>query len=182
DLARLSGDITLQGELELARVQSLLPLAGVERAEGQLRYDVQLGSVRDGEPAGLRAHVESRSLVLVGQRADVGQTTDAELARQTAPWSVRGIDVNLDAGFERGVATVKGKLFDDQGDLVSWDASLQDLPQQRPFSLTRSTLLAAPFQAQLRVPARALEKLPATIRPNDIEGNLALALDADGTI
>jgi translocation and assembly module TamB len=182
DLAHLSGDVTLRGELELGRVQSLLPLAGVERAEGQLRYDVQLGSVHDGEPSALRAHLESRSLVLVGQRADVGQTTDAELARRTAPWSIRGVDINLDAGLERGVASLTGKLLDDQGELLSWNASLQDLPQQRPFSLAQSKLLAAPFRAELRVPVRALEKLPASIRPNDIEGNLALALDADGTL
>jgi hypothetical protein len=33
-LAHLSGDISVQGELDLARVQSLLLLGGLERAEG----------------------------------------------------------------------------------------------------------------------------------------------------
>jgi autotransporter translocation and assembly factor TamB len=182
DLARFSGAISLQGELELSRIQSLLGFAGVERAEGQLRYDVKLdGAAHDGEPPGLRAHLESRSLLLVGQRVDVGQTTDAELARLTAPWSVRGIDLNLDAGLERGVADVKGKLVDAQGDLVTWNASWKELPE-RGLAISKAAFFAAPFQAEVRVPSRALEQLPAMIRPNDIEGNVALALDAEGTL
>jgi len=120
--------------------------------------------------------------VLVGQRADVGQTTDAELARQTAPWSLRGMDVNLDAGLEGGVADVSGKLFDTRGELVTWKASWRDLPERRAFAISASAFQQAPFQAELKVPSRALEQLPATIRPNDIEGELALDLNAEGTL
>lgn len=182
DLQRLSGDIAVKGELDLAQIQSLLPRLGVERAQGQLRYDVKLAGERDGQRPSLHAHLESRSLVLVGQRADVGQTTDAELARLTAPWSVRGIDMNVDAGLERGVAEVRGKLFDQQGELVTWNAAWRDLPEQRALAIPASAFLRAPFQAELKVPSRALEQLPATIRPNDIEGDLALSVNADGTL
>ncbi|MEO8184495.1 MAG: translocation/assembly module TamB domain-containing protein, partial [Deltaproteobacteria bacterium] len=183
DLERFSGDLSLRGELDLARIQSVLPFVGIERAEGKLRYDVKLdSSAHDGEPLGLRAHVESRSLVLVGQRVDAGQTSDAELARLTAPWSVRGIDLNLDASLARGTADVKGKLFDGQGDLVAWNASWKELPQQRGFAISKNAFFRAPFQAELRVPSRAIEQLPAMLRPNDMEGNLAVALDAEGTL
>jgi translocation and assembly module TamB len=182
DLQRLSGDIAVKGELDLARVQSLLPSAGLERAQGQLRYDVKLNGERAGQRPSLHAHLESRSLVLVGQRADVGQTKDAELARITAPWSVRGIDVNVDAGLDGGVADVRGKLFDQQGDLVTWNAAWRELPEQRALAIPASAFLRAPFQAELKVPSRALEQLPATIRPNDIEGNLALSVNADGSL
>jgi translocation and assembly module TamB len=183
ELQRASGEISLRGELELARIQSLLPFAGIERAEGQLRYDVKLdGAAQDGAPPAVRAHLESRSLVLVGQRTDIGQTTDAELARLTAPWSVRGIDLNLDASLERGTATVKGKIFDGQGDLVTWNGSWKELLPERGLAVSKQALLRAPFQVELRAPSRAIEQWPAMIRPNDIEGNLALALDADGTL
>ncbi|HEU4579154.1 MAG TPA: translocation/assembly module TamB domain-containing protein [Polyangiaceae bacterium] len=182
DLQRLSGDITAQGELDLAQIQSLLPRAGVERAQGRLRYDVKLLGQRGGQRPSLHAHLESQSLALVGQRADVGTTTDAELARMTAPWSLRGIDVNVDAGLERGVADVHGKLFDEQGDLVTWNASWRGLPEQLGFAIPASVFVRAPFQAQLHMPSRELERLPPTIRPNDIEGDLALSMDAEGTL
>jgi translocation and assembly module TamB len=182
DLKRLSGDIAVKGELDLSQIQSLLPAGSVERAEGQLRYDVKLVGQRDGQRPSLHAHLESQSLVLVGQRADVGTTTDAELARMTAPWSVRGIDVNLDAGLERGAAEVRGKLFDRQGDLVTWNASWRGLPEQLGLAIPASAFLRAPFQAELNVPSRALEQLPATIRPNEVEGDLALSMNAEGTL
>lgn len=183
DLERFSGAIALRGELELSRVQSLLTFAGIEHADGLLRYDVKLdGAPHDGEPPGLRAHLESRSLVLVGQRLNRGQTSDAEQARLTAPWSVRGIDLNLDASLGRGAADVKGKLFDGQGDLVTWNASWKELPQQRGLAVSKAAFLRAPLQVEVRVPSRAIEQLPAMIRPNDIEGNVALALDAEGSL
>jgi translocation and assembly module TamB len=182
DRQHLSGDIAMKGELDLSQIQSLLPLTGVERAQGQLRYDLKLAGGRDGQRPRLHAHLETGSLVLVGQRADVGQTTDAELARMTAPWSVRGIDVNLDAGLEGGVADVRGKLFDQQGELLSWSASWRDLPEQRGLAIPPAAFSSAPFTANLKVPSRALEQLPATIRPNDIEGDLALSANAEGTL
>jgi hypothetical protein len=95
---------------------------------------------------------------------------------------VRGVDVNLDAGLQRGVAEVKGKLFDEQGDWSIGTLSFRDLPQQRALADPQSAFFKAPFQAELRVPSRAIEQLPAMIRPNDIEGDLALTLAVDGTL
>ncbi len=181
-LERMRGDLTMRGEMDLARVQSLLQLLGIERGEGTVRYDVQLGGGAGAGGPELRAHVETRSLVLVGQRPDVGQTSDAEQARSSAPWSVREVDLNLDASLADGRAEVAGKLFDRRGDLLKLQASLSELPPRAALPELRRALPGAPLLAAIEMPNRALEELPAMLRPNDMEGDLALRVSAQGTL
>jgi translocation and assembly module TamB len=181
-LDHMQGELALRGELKLGCVQSLLQLLGVERGEGTLRYDVALGGGAGAENPGLRAHLETRSLVLVGKRPDVGQTSDAEVARRTAPWSVRDMDLTLDAQLAKGQAELTGKLFDGKGDLLKWQASLRGLPQRVALPALRQALPDAPLEALIELPRRSLEELPAMLRPNDIEGTLALRVQAEGTL
>lgn len=179
---RMQGELALRGEMDLARMQSLLQFLDVERGEGTVRYDVMLGGGAGVESPGLRAHIETRSLVLVGKRPDVGQTSDAELARQTAPWSVRDVDLNLDASLADGQAELTGRLFDRRGEIINWQASFGELPQRVGLAELRVALPAAPLTATIELPNRSLEDLPAMLRPNDMEGNLALRVTAEGSL
>jgi hypothetical protein len=86
------------------------------------------GDRHGGRPA-IEARVQSRSLLVVGQRVDAGHAPDAKQARRGAPWSIRGVDVNLFASLERGVAKIRGELFDLRGELLDWNASWRELPR-----------------------------------------------------
>ncbi len=128
-LRRFSGDIALRGVADLWQLRSLLPLAGVERAQGLVRYGLNVFGDRHGGRPAIEARVQSRSLLVVGQRVDAGHTPDAKQAHKSAPWSIRGVDVNLFASLERGVAKTRGELFDLRGELLDWNASWRELPR-----------------------------------------------------
>lgn len=183
DLERMTGDVSLKGDLDLSQLSSLLPLVGVERGEGHLKYDVVIQRAPNSErPAVWQANIASKSLVLIGQRPDVGPTKSAEQARQTAPWNLRGIDLDVEARLENQAARVRGKLFDTTGDLIVVEADWTGITGTRDLMDPTRALFQAPFTAHVRVPPRSLEKLPAPIRPAEIEGTLALQVDAEGTL
>lgn len=181
DLEDATGDVKVTGDLDLARAQALLPLLGVERGEGRVRYDVELKPAPAGGSPVLRAHLESRGLVLIGERADTEQEPTPSEARESTPWTLRGIDLALDASLEDQKAQAKGRLFDAAGDLLTFDAGLTGV-EGTPDLTNPRALMRLPLRAAVRIPKRDLEKLPATIRPQDIEGLLALELDAEGTL
>ena len=183
DLRQLTGEVSLAGELDLEQLQSLLPLLSVERAEGHLRYDVNVRrELHDREPPVWRAKIESRNLVLVGERPDPGQAPDLEAARQTEPWSLRGMDLKLDARLDERSARLRTKVFDRTGDLIVVEADWPKIDAVRALLHPQQTLLRAPLRGRVSIPPRVLEKLPATIRPAEIQGTLALELEAEGTL
>jgi len=182
DLRQFTGEVSLAGDLQLERLQSLLPLLAVERAEGRVRYDISVRrSPHDREPPVWRAKLESRNLVLVGQRPDAGRTTDAETARQTAPWALRGVDVKLDARLDEKSARLRAKLFDQASDLLVVEADWPEIDAVRAV-LKPEQVLRAPFRGRVSIPRRALAKWPASIRPGEIQGTLGLELEAEGTL
>ncbi|HVZ34373.1 MAG TPA: translocation/assembly module TamB domain-containing protein, partial [Polyangiaceae bacterium] len=183
DLEQLTGKISMEGQLQLERLSTLLPLVGLERGRGQLRYRLELGREAPGrELPSWKVHVETRNLELVGQRQSTNGGSDPDQARRAAPWSLRGVDLNMDAALDDHSADIHGKLFDRDGDLARLQASLRDLDQVRDWRQPTDALLAAPFDANLELPVRPLEHLPDLIRPAGLSGKLALELKANGTL
>ncbi|HVZ33135.1 MAG TPA: hypothetical protein VG963_11965, partial [Polyangiaceae bacterium] len=183
DLEQLTGRLSMQGELQLERLNPLLPLLGLERGRGRLRYQLELDRERRGRKLpSWTAHLETRNLELVGQRQSAGNGTAAQQARRAEPWSLRGVDLNVDAALQDQVAEVHGKLFERDGDLARWQARFRDLDQVRDWHEPVQTLLDAPFDASLEVPERRLDDLPELIRPPGLSGTLALRLKAEGTL
>ncbi len=182
-LEAMTGDVSLAGELDLTRLQSLFPLGGLERAEGQLRFDVTIR--RPANAQGLpvwHAKIETQSLVLVEERPDVKQAESRELAERTEPRTLRGIDLALDASLENHEAKLQTRLFDSSGDLLQLTAAWKDIQGRHDLMNPRRALMNAPFVAELRVPSRAIEKLPVPIRPLQVEGQLELQVNAEGTL
>jgi translocation and assembly module TamB len=182
-LEAMTGDISLNGDIELSQLQDLMPLGGIERAEGKLRFDVvvQRPANRAERPV-WRAHVDSRSLVLVQERPKVEQSPSAKQAEQASPLTVRGIDLNLDAVLEQQSASINARLFDRRGDFLQLDAKWQNIEGARDLMNPERALMNAPVVASIQVPRRVLDQLPAPIRPTDIEGTLSLRVEAEGTL
>lgn len=179
-LDTMTGDITLLGDLDLGHLQPFLPFAGVERATGHVDFDLALRrEPGTNEPAELRAKLRSRSLVLVSERADAEQMPSAEQARVTAPWTLRDLDFEVDAGFAQRKGKLAARVFDRAGDVVAIYADMRDIGR---LSNPREAFGRAPFNARVLIPRREFERFPAPIRPAEYEGAITLQVDADGTL
>jgi translocation and assembly module TamB len=179
-LETLTGDIKLQGDIDLARLQPFMPFMGVERASGQLEFDIDIKRGADSRQLPtFRAQLRSDKLVLVSERPDAEQTPTAERAEVTSPWTLRGIDVNLDAALDNHTAKVAARLFDRRGDVFTLNVDFRDLGN---LSDPRSAFQRAPFTARVTVPRRDFEQWPAPIRPAEVEGALTMQVDAEGTL
>jgi translocation and assembly module TamB len=179
-LDTMTGDITLLGDLDLAHLQPFLPFAGVERATGHVDFDLAIRrEPGTNEPAELRAKLRSRSLVLVSERADAEQMPSADQARVTAPWTLRDLDFEVDAGFAERKAKLAARVFDRAGDVLAVYADMRDIGR---LSSPREAFARAPFNARVLIPRRELQRFPAPIRPAEYEGAVTLQVDADGTL
>jgi translocation and assembly module TamB len=179
-LETMTGDIELTGDLDLARLQPFLPFAGIERATGQVEFNIAMKR-RPGsrEPPAFRARVKSRSLVVVSERPDVDQAPTAEQAKMGTPWTLRGIDIDLSAALENQTANLAARLFDRQGDVFSAAVDFRELGD---LSNPRGAFEQAPFKARVTMPRRSFEQWPAPIRPAQFQGALTLQVDAQGTL
>jgi translocation and assembly module TamB len=182
-LASLTGEVAMRGDIDLARIRPLFPFAGVERADGKVRFDVgfQRLPARKQSPS-MRAQILTKQLILVGERPNAGDTQDAVQAKNAEPWTIRGIDFDLGARLDDRGAGVSAKLTDKQGELVTLNAEWKGITAERDLFQPMPALMNSPFTATTHIPARALEKLPAPIRPRSIRGTLALDIDAKGTL
>lgn len=182
-LAGISGELTLDGDIDLGKFRPVFPIAGIERADGQVRFDVafERHPTRKRSPS-LRAQLLTKQLIVVGQRTGTGKTQDAERAEDAQPFTIRGIDLDLNARLDDRGAGITGKLTDSKGELVTLNAEWQGIAAERDLFRPLPALMNSPFVARTHVPARALEKLPAPIRPKSIRGTLALDVEAKGTL
>jgi autotransporter translocation and assembly factor TamB len=179
-LETLRGGVELSGDVDLTRLQPLMPFAGIERATGRLMFDVSVQPNPDGERIPrFRAKLRSEKLVLVSERPDAEQMPSAERAKNTSPWTLRGVDVDLDASLEDQLAKVEAHIFDRSGDVLAVSAEFRELGD---LSNLKQAFQRAPFKARLAMPRRAFEQWPAPIRPAEIQGALTLQVDADGTL
>lgn len=182
EMRALTGEVSLDGEIDMKQLQGLVPLLGLERAEGTLRFDVALQRPPGEQSPTLRAHVKTKSLVIVQERPDAAQTQTAEQARSTSPLWVRGLDLELDAALETDRAEVQGRIFDRQGDVLRVSAQWKELGGAGNLSRLRQRLEAAPFTARVEVPPRAFDKFPAPIRPTEVAGIFSFGAEAEGTL
>lgn len=183
-IEQIVGELSLQGELDLGRLRGLFPLAGIERGEGTVDFDIAVEPPREaGKHATWRAKVASKDLVLIGERGEsANNAPDPEQARQTSPWTLRGIDVDFNASLDASGAKLQGRLLDATGDLITVDGKLESVDSIQDLLAGPERLENAPFQVSVRVPSRVLEKLPSPVRPAEVQGVLTLAVDAEGTL
>lgn len=179
-LETLTGNIELRGDVDLAHLQPLLPLAGIERASGRVSVDIDVERKAGPKQApGVRIELRSEELVLVSERPDVEPLQSADRAAETSPWTLRGVDLALDAAIENRRAQLDVHLFDRRGDVLALDANFSQLGD---LTHPEAAFKHAPFTARLSVPRRDVEHWPPPLRPAEIHGALTLQLDAQGTL
>jgi translocation and assembly module TamB len=179
-LETLGGEIKVKGDINLERLQPFMPFAGVERASGQLEFDIDIQRNPDSKKVPtFRARLKSDRLVLVSERPDVEQMPSADQAKGKSPWTLRGIDVDLDAVLENHSAKLAARLFDTRGDVFTLNTDFREIGDLRN---PRRAFERAPFTARVTMPRRRFNQWPAPIQPAEIEGALTLQVDADGTL
>lgn len=176
-----NGNITLTGDVDLKQLASVMPLPGIERAEGNVRFDVDLKATDDDPRPLLRAHVETDSLLIIGERPETSQTPSAEQARQTSPFWLRGVDFSLDAELGQQRANISGRVFDREGDLLRAEGNFREVALRQLAELPQA-LLRSPMNARVQIPPRKFEHFPAPVRPTEVSGVVSLAIDAEGTL
>jgi translocation and assembly module TamB len=176
----LGGEIKVQGDINLDRLQPFMPFAGVESASGRVEFDIDIQRNPNATKIPtFRAKLKSERLVLVSERPDVEQMPSADQAKGKSPWTLRGIDVDLDAALENHTAKLAARLFDQRGDVFTANADFRELGDLRN---PRKAFERAPFKARVTMPRRRFNQWPAPIQPAEIQGALTLQLDADGTL
>jgi translocation and assembly module TamB len=179
-LENLGGDVRVQGDIDLERLQPFMPFAGIERASGKLAFDIEVRPAPDGRriPT-FHAKLKSDQLVLVSERPDVEQMPSAERAKGKSPWTLRGVDLDVDAALQDRNAKLAARLFDGRGDVFTMEADFSGLGD---LSNPRRAFERAPLRARATLPRRRFDQWPAPIRPAEVEGAMTLQADASGTL
>jgi translocation and assembly module TamB len=179
-LEHMTGDVSIEGDIDLTRLQPFLPFAGIERAAGHVNFELSLERQPGSSvPAALRAKLQTKKLVLVSERPDAEQMPSSERAKVTSPWTLRGVDLDLEAALKNQAANLKARLYDRRGDLVEVSADVRELGD---LSDLQGAFSRAPLRARVSVPRREFERWPAPFRPAEIQGALTLQVDAEGSL
>jgi autotransporter translocation and assembly factor TamB len=185
ELVELRGAITAKGEFDLGYLAPTLRAFDVpiERAQGQVTLDLRAENPRNAESKPtLDLKVTTHRLKLVEQRTKPPNIETQPTARAAEPRSIEDVDVRLalliDASTRDG--RVDLEFFDKRGTIATVNAETK-LPNFGGGNLAVS-LQQQPMKVALSVPSRALEQLPASIRPKSIRGLVQLDASADGTV
>lgn len=185
-LQQLKGAIAMEGHIDLRQLMPLLRMADVpfESARGVILFALRADrNSKEPERPTLVAHVETRSLHLIGERTKTDKIETAAEAREAEPWTITGIDgrIGFQLDREAQLAEFRGSLYDRLGDLVLVEGETR-FAGLGGLAAAQKNYATLPLRASLSVPPRAFEKLPDLIRPKSIAGVGSLQVDADGTV
>ena len=187
DPERVTGKLAVDGQVRLKDLTQVIP-ANVElpfdRALGVVKYDVAIE--RERVSAGLpsfHVHVATNKLQLAGKRTTTTTITTKAEARDTAPFAVKGIDVDLDLSHEEaGETALAASISDAHGRLVAFTVEGKVTPR---FASVVSELSShwreIPLRAKLSLPPRDLQQLPVEVRPAALKGIASADLSYEGT-
>ncbi|HMA96931.1 MAG TPA: translocation/assembly module TamB domain-containing protein, partial [Polyangiaceae bacterium] len=181
----IRGTISLDGDLNLRQLAPALAAAGVpiEQASGQIAIELRAQHLRaSDEPPTILLHARSNGLKLVEQRRDADRVDTPTEAKRTKPRALEGIDADIRLNLEpaQGRAQLGVGVFDRRGSILTLVGE-STLPASAAGMVPRE-LERLPVRIALRIPERAIEALPISIRPTSMQGQLAAALDAEGTL
>jgi len=186
--ARLSGRLSLEGQLNLRDLAQLVP-PGVDlpiaRARGRVKYDASIERAAPGPglPT-VHAHVSTKNLQLAGARHSKTNLTTKQEALDAAPASIKGLDVDLDFKHaETGETELVLSVKDEYGALGSLSVAGNAAPRLASAAAELAkTWQQIPLHVRFTMPPRALEKLPVEVRPAGLNGLASGELGYDGTI
>ncbi|HEX9620633.1 MAG TPA: hypothetical protein VF989_10880, partial [Polyangiaceae bacterium] len=185
DLEQFRGRVTVVANLVLDGLAPLLPLTALplESASGKatLRFELARG---EGESGRVALDVTTESLALVGERRSAGASKDPELAKNVAPWSLSGVDVDLGAAASEADRrlSLRSRFFDGMGDLARGTAEIR-LPEStaRRFASWPDAWRRANVSVSLGVVPRAVTEWPPMLRLAGVDGVVSASAQLEGT-
>ena len=185
---RATGELTLSGEVDLAKLIALLPAnaAPLAGASGTLKLAGHVERKRESDAV----PDVTLSLKTSGLRFETRATPDVARGRTVlvaAPKTAgTGVDVAMDV--EANGAARTGKiavsLVDKHGTVASLDASSVAIPYAELASAPAafaSRMLHVPFTAKVAVPSRSIGDLPDMMRFDGASGTADLTVTVEGT-
>lgn len=185
-LARTTGEITIDTEVDLERLALLMPEGSLpfDRASGKLALRGRITRKTPTAVPDLSLQAKTHELELVGKGSPEPIDDRAEAKRRKA-WRVKEVNatIALDVTGSTGQTRLEARAFDGYGTLVELRTE-STLPRAvltaRGDALT-GLLWTVPVEAELRVPERELSCLPMAVRPAGIVGNVGGTFKARGT-
>jgi translocation and assembly module TamB len=185
---RASGEVTLTGEIDLAKLIDVLPpdaspLAG---ASGKLRVTghIERKAASDALPD-VTLGLETSGLVFETRGApDVSNGRTVVVAAPKTTESGIDVSLNLEANGPANSGSIKASLFDSNGAIVSIVASSAAIPYAELASAPArfgERMLRVPFTARVAMPSRSLDRMPGALRLDGATGTADLTVAVDGT-
>jgi translocation and assembly module TamB len=185
---RASGEVTLSGDVDLAKLIELLPSSTdpLASASGRLTFSGQVmrKSASDAIPevtlslrtSGLRFETRGAPDVSNGRTVLVAAPKTAE----------SGVDIAMDlkANGPAKSAKIAVNLLDAQGTLLSVSAMSTAIPYAELTSSSTAfaeRMLRVPFEARVAMAARSLDRLPDMLRVDGATGTVDLSMSIQGT-
>jgi translocation and assembly module TamB len=162
-----TGDVQIDGEVNLKNVTPLLPPGKISDLEGTV--------VIDGEIKRTDAHA--------APSVELDVDTQRLVVSQAPNWTLTGVDAHVAAHVdEKGHAQVVAKLRDKIGDLIEIN-SAADLPMNELVALApkRSTLEHTAATIDIEIPERNFESFPPVVGFQGFKGKLQASVKASGT-
>ncbi|MEI9948563.1 MAG: translocation/assembly module TamB domain-containing protein [Pseudomonadota bacterium] len=187
DPARATGKVAIDGQVRLKDLTQLIPPSvelPFDRALGVVKYDIAIERQRvsTGLP-NFHVRIATNKLQLAGKRTTTTTITTRSEARDTAPFAVKGIDVDLDLTHEEtGETALAASISDAQGRIVALSVEGKATPRLATVvSELSSQWREIPLSAKLSLPPRDLQKLPVEVRPAALKGVASADLSYEGT-
>lgn len=180
----LKGELSINGTLTLDEIAKLFGSAGapIEQAGGQVTLDLHIQNVAQNSGPALHATIKTERLRIVEKRPQQSNVKSPSQAREAEPRALEGIDLDVVLDVDPNVDNMNATLtlFDPLGHLAELKVQAKTPPLEAVDWQARIREL--PFNVNLRVPERALQKWPRAVRPSVMRGLASFTLDAQGTV
>lgn len=185
-----SGRVALEGDLDMAKVSSLVPQESMPLGElrGELIVSGAVGRDRSDAPPEIRLHAHTLGLVAAGRTpaedAIPKRPREVEV-KGVSPWRSDDVDVGLDIRNDAtsGFTNVAARVTDKKGVVVAFDAK-SDVPYAEVLAdpaSAKAKLLHVPVSAKVVVPKRAFDDMPAVLAVQNMSGYVEAQIDVGGT-
>jgi translocation and assembly module TamB len=185
-LAKLHGALKAKGSVNLAQLSPLLEsgVPSLEHAGGRVLFELAANNdAKATKGLQLSAAAETRGLSLKQKFEPATNSATTNNAPQSAPLALEGIDFRVAVRAAPSDGQAHGTLtaHDERGVLLEARAQAPLSGIWPPSSASLAALARTPLEAELQVPARRLETLPALLRPSSVAGTVRVDARISGS-
>lgn len=188
--AKASGRVALAGDVDMAKLSSIVPEESLPFGElrGELVVDGTIGRDSPTSPPELRVHAHTLGLVVAGKvppEEPIPKRPQETEVKGVSPWRSDDVDVGLDIRNDTtsGHTGVAFRVTDREGVVTAFDAK-SVIPYEEILAdpkTAKAKLLRVPIAAKLIVPDRAFDRMPAIVGVKNTSGKVEAQIDVTGT-